>query len=88
MAIILKAPDSPNVLHPRVPPIPPNFKALLIGISYLFYARSSDARSRPTPLLCVGGPLNDTKMMKTALIGGLINNVDSTAFSPLSRSPS
>ena len=84
MAILLKAPDSPDVLHPRVPPIlPPNFKALLLCISYLFYPGGSDAGNRPTPL---GGPLNDAKEMKIALTGGL--NVDSTAFSPLSRSPS
>ena len=78
-------PQFSNVLHSRVPPrTPPNFKALLLCISYLFYRGSSDAGNRPTPL---EGPLNDAKEMKTALIGGL--NVDSTtAFSPLSRSTS
>ena len=83
MAILLtKAPDFPNVLHPHVTPIfPPNFKALLLCISYLFYPGGSDAGNRLTPL---GGPLNDAKEMKTALIGGL--DVDSTAFLPLSRS--
>jgi hypothetical protein len=78
MAILLEAPHSPNVLHPRVPPgtPPPNHMALFVCISYLFCQGGS-------PL---AGPLKDAKEMKAALIGGL--NVDSTAFLPLCRSRS
>jgi hypothetical protein len=85
MAVPLEPPHLPNVLHPRVPPgtPPPNYKAFLLCISYLFFPDGSDPGNRPSPL---AGPLNDAKEMKTALIGGL--NVDSTAFSPLSRSRS
>jgi len=82
MAVLFEAPHSPNVLHSRVPPgtLPPNYKALLVCISYSLYLEGSDPGDRPSPL---AGPLNDAKEMKTALIGGL--NVDSTAFLPLSR---
>ena len=81
MAILLKAtsPHFSNVPHtPNA--LPPKYKALLLCISYLIYPDGSDPGNRPSPL---AGPLNDAKVMKTALIGGF--NVDSTAFSPLSR---
>jgi hypothetical protein len=66
MAILLEAPP---IFHSRVPPgtLPPNHKALLLGISYLLRPDDSEPGSRPSPL---EGPLNDTKEMKTILIGG------------------
>jgi hypothetical protein len=66
MAFLLEAPHS---LRSRVPPdtLPPNHKALLLGISYLLPPEDSESGSRPNPL---EGPLNDTKEMKTMLIGG------------------
>lgn len=45
----------------------PNYKALLLGISYSLRPDDSDSGSRLTPL---EGPLNDTREMKTILIGG------------------
>ncbi|KAF8469276.1 caspase domain-containing protein [Russula ochroleuca] len=64
MAFLLEAPHS---LRSRVPPdtLPPNHKALLLGISYLLPPEDSESGSRPNPL---EGPLNDTKEMKTMLI--------------------
>jgi hypothetical protein len=81
MAILLEAPHSSKAPHPCVPPRasipPPNCKAFLLCISYLFFPDGSDPGNRPSPL---AGPLNDAKEMKAVLIGGL--NVDSsTAFS-------
>ena len=78
--VLLEVPYFPNVPN-TASTLPPKYKALLLCISYLFCPDGSDPGNRPSPL---AGPLNDAKEMKTALIGGL--NVDSTAFSPLSRS--
>jgi hypothetical protein len=85
MAVLFEVPHFPNVPHPRVPPgtPPPNYKAFLLCISYLLCPDGSDPGNRLSPL---AGPLNDAKEIKATLIGGL--NVDSTAFSPLSRSRS
>lgn len=47
--------------------LPPNYKALLLGISYSLRPDDSEPGSRLTPL---EGPLNDTREMKTILIGG------------------
>jgi hypothetical protein len=75
MALLLEPLPS---LHSRVPHdiLPPNHKALLLGISYLLPPEGSDSGSRPNPL---EGPLNDTREMKTMLIGRF--NVHSTALS-------
>lgn len=68
MAFLLEVPP---LLHTRVPPdtdiLPPNHHALLLGISYLLPPEDSELGSRPHPL---EGPLNDTREMKTMLIGG------------------
>jgi hypothetical protein len=81
-------PHFPNVPHlPNVPhspgTLPPKCRALLLCISYSICPDGSDPGNRPSPL---GGPLNDAKEVKATLIGEL--DVDSTAFSPLSRSRS
>ena len=89
MAAILEAPHFPNTFHPRrMPPgtPPPNYKAFLLCISYLFCPGGSSVGNRPRPL---AGPLNDAKEMKTVLIGGrLMTTLVSMALSPLSRSRS
>ena len=46
----------------------PNYKALLLGISYSLRPDDTEPGSRLTPL---EGPLNDTREMKTILIGGV-----------------
>ena len=65
MADLPEAPHLPNVLH-TPGTRPPNFKALLLCISYSLLPDGSDPGNRPSPL---AGPLNDAKEMKTILIG-------------------
>jgi len=66
----VEAPRLPdNILHSRMQhsTLPPNHKVFLLYMSYLFPPDDSDPASRLSPLQ---GPMNDTKEMKIALIGG------------------